>query len=211
MYSIDYQYRDYHKLTVHSKEYLESTDDDIQLWYHAKIAKDELEALSNGYDPEDKDLSGEELQNKYQGKVLEEKKNVFKKLTVEEQQDAIYESLSGEKTESSKIRKESSAHVIIITAVRHYILVLKNIDKYDKWVENTKCPFKIFVKLPLEEKTKYHNAMVAFHDKCVEEIKGQTSPSDQALDSSPGPDDQGGVCPNFDDKNKWEEIKDDPV
>jgi len=203
LYSVSYQYRDHHKLTVHSAEYLNSTDDDIELWYHTKVAKDELESLANGFDPEDKDLSKDDLQNKYQGKVLEEKKHNFNKLTVKEQQGILYEALTGEETEESKRSKESSAHVISITTVRHYILELKKIEKYDEWIERS-CPFKTFVKLPLEEKHKYRKAMAAFHEQCIKESKGQASSEDQVLDSSPTAPD--GACPNFDDKDKWEEI-----
>jgi len=96
-------------------------------------------------------------------------------------------------------------------SVQHFTRQLKKIGRYEKenngWLKDS-CDYKTFLHLPLEEKKKFHNAMVNFHDQCLKEKKenGQSLVPDQVLDSSPT-DQAGGCPPNFDDSSKWTEVK----
>ncbi len=156
-----------------------------------------------GYDSEDSNLGNEDLQNKYPGGILEKKARSFKALSVEDQREMLNNSVTGETTEKVKRIKDSAEETAVAVSVNHYTVKLKKINKYEEWVENS-CSYKVFVRLPLEEKVKYHNAMVAFYDHC---IKNRQPPSGEGFESSPGAHThKDGGCPDFDDKSKW--IKD---
>ena len=96
-------------------------------------------------------------------------------------------------------------------SVHHYTRQLKRMGRYEEtengenWSDNS-CDYKTFLALPLEEKKKFQDAMVNFHDQCVREKKGQPVVPDQVLDSSPT-DQSAGCPPDFDDSSKWTETK----
>lgn len=187
-------------MTVHSPEYLAATDDEIFLWHHTQTAKNQLELLARGLDPGDESLSKEDFTRKYQGEVLEAKAKKFADLKVHEQKEFLYSAISGEQTTATRQIKDITAHTFTIATVRFFFVKLQQINKLQEWIERS-CPFAVFVRLPLEEKQKYHNALVAFHDECM--AKAQ-SPPDRILDSPPAG--SGGDPPNFDDPTKWEII-----
>lgn len=189
-------------MTISSHEYQSSTDDDIFLWHHTENAKNLLEFISSGHDAGDEKLPSDALEGKYQGKVLEEKSRNFAKLKIEEQKDILLSGITGDVTGKAKQIKDAPAHVLIITKVRFFLGKLQEIGKFDEWINRS--PWKMFIRLPLEEKEKYHNALIAFHDQCKRD--GQPSSAGHSMDSSPY--DQGEGCPDFEDKSKWEAIED---
>ncbi len=188
---------------------MECTDDDIQLWHHTRLAKNELKHLSEGYEEEDKELSSDSLREKYKGSILEETAKTFRKLPIEDQKELLYTGITGEETGVAKKTREAPFVRAVVVSVRHYTTALKRIKKYDDWVKRS-CDYKTFLSLSLKEKKKFHNIMVNFHDQCVREIKekGQLDVPDQVLDSSPT-DQSTGCPPNFEDTDKWE--KRDPT
>lgn len=177
------------------------------MWHYTKLAKRELKDLATGYESEDKKLSSTELSRKYNQDILESKSANFRRLPLEKQKDLIYAGITGKETKISKKFKEASGHGIIKVLVNYLKTKLIQIGRYNEWLKNS-CDYKTFLSLPLEEKKKFHNAMVNFHDQCLREKKenGQSLVPDQVLDSSPT--DQAGDCPpNFDDSSKWTEVK----
>ncbi len=152
--------------------------------------------MLQGYDPGDENLTSEHLGRKYPGDTLKQKSNAFVGLSFEKQRERLYSVITGE--EKGK-HKDVAVEIFIITNVRFFLGELKKIEKMDEWISRT-IPYLEFLKLPIEEKKKYHNALIKFHDKC----KGQPE-SKRFLASSPTVTEEG--CPDFDNKNKWEEIK----
>jgi hypothetical protein len=173
------------------------------------MAKNELKSMSMGYDTEDSDLNSDELQSKYVGKILEKKAAVFNALSVEDKKEMINNAITGETTEKVKRIKDSGAETAVVVSVNHYTRELKKIKKYSKWGKNS-CTYKTFLRLPLEEKIKYQNAMVNFYDKCIRE-SGQSKSEERVSDSSPTAVKKQTDCPapDFDNKKKWGPIKDD--
>ncbi len=152
--------------------------------------------LSQGYDDGDEYLSGENIGQKYKGDTLKQKSNSFVLLAVEKQRDELYKIL----TRKDNLAPEKSTEGIFVDLlVNGFLAELKKLDKLNEWIKRS-IPYNEYLKLPIEEKKKYHNALVKFHDKC----KGQPE-SKRILASSPAVTDKG--CPDFDDKSKWEEIK----
>ncbi len=161
-----------------------------------------------GYDSEDKELSSNDLHHKYQGNILEEKAKTFRELSIEDQKDIVYTGITGEETGVAKNVREAIFVQAVIMSVHQYTRQIKRMVRYDEsekggnWLDNS-CDYKTFIKLPLEEKKKFQQAMVNFHDQCIREIKGQPAVPDQVLDSSPT-DQSEGCPPNFDDSSKWD-------
>ena len=154
-----------------------------------------------GYDPGDEDLSGDDIKGKYQGNILETKSLHFKGLKIKEQQDILYSALTNEKTDTVRRSEDSATTAFILRSVTFFLLELKKIEKFDEWTKRT-IPYKEFFKLPLEEKRKYYNILVAFHDECMKERR--SSSGSEVLDSSPTPSE--GDRLNFDDKKIWQEV-----
>ena len=204
VFSIHWHYRENFKLTKNSPGYQNSTDDDIFLWYHSSVAKRKLDFLAMGHDSEDSNLESEDLRNKYPGGILEKKAKAFKALPIEDQSALLHNSVTGEMTAKVKRIKDAPYEKAVVVSVNHYVTELKKIKKYKDWVANS-CSYAVFMKLPLEEKKKYHNVMVNFHDECIKSMKNRQPLSDERLDSSPVAQTQHkeGGCPDFDDKSKW--------
>jgi len=175
------------------------------------LAKRELKDLATGYDFEDKELSSNDLRNKYQGSILEEKAKSFRKLSVSDQKELVYSGITGEETAVAKRIREAPFVQAVVMGVQHYTRQLKRMNRYSEeengWLKNSPG-YQVFLSLPLEEKKKFHNAMVNFHDQCIREAKekGQPAVHDQVLDSSPT-DQSVGCPPNFDDSSKWDKRK----
>ena len=117
----------------------------------------------------------------------------------------LHNSITGETTSKVKRIRDSAEETAAVVSVNHYTVELKRIKKYKEWVENS-CSYKVFLRLPLEEKVKYQNTMVNFYDEC---LKNRQPPSDERSESSPvaQPHMEGG-CPDFNDKSKWENVND---
>ena len=181
------------------------------MWHHTRAAKRELKDLASGYDSEDKELSSSDIRNKYQGSILEEKAKSFRKLSIDDQKELLYTGITGEDTATARKIREAPFVQAVIMGVQFYTRQLKKMGRYEKenngWL-NKSCDYKTFIGLPLEEKKKFHNAMVNFHDQCIRENKekGQSLVTNQILDSSPA-DKTGGCPPDFDDSSKWSKIK----
>ena len=177
------------------------------------MAKRELKDLATGYDQEDKELSSNDLRHKYQGSILEEKAKSFRKLSIDDQKELVYTGITGEDTGVARKVREAPFVQAVIMSVQHYTRQLKRMGMYEEsekggnWLDDS-CDYKTFLRLKLEDKKDFHNAMVNFHDQCLREKtnKGQPAVPDQVLDSSPT-DQSAGCPPNFDDSSKWTEIK----
>lgn len=150
--------------------------------------------MQKGFDAEDGNLTSEELSGKYKGGVLGEKAKNFNKLPINAQKEVLYTSVSGEETKVSKDIKESPMNVLVIQKAKFLLDNLNKIKKLDEWEKA--CSFKIFKKLPIKEKVKYYNKLVAYHDK---HMKGGLVPK-RVPDSSPT---VGVGFPDFDDPTKW--------
>lgn len=164
-----------------------------------------MELLSQGYDFEDNKLSPEELQKKYGTvpEVLENKAKRFRALSHDEQMDILVTGLTGKQEGTVAEKRDNTSHVFVNQTVLFYFQQLRDMGKDKEWVERS-LPFREFVKLPLEEKEKYHNAMVAFHDECR---KALLPPGERVLGSSPTEAPGGGSPPpDFSDKSKWEPV-----
>ena len=189
-------------MTANSSEYLDSTDSDIELWYHTRVANNKLESLMRGYDIEDEKLIGSELGKKYTTDVLEQKARKFSELTVKEQKGMVMSSVTGKITGIAKQVKEAPIHIFLIAKVRSYMVLIKKMGKLNEWIDSASgVTFDMFCGLPVVEKQKYGNALIAYHDRCMEK-KGRPLPK-QILDSSPT---AGGGRPDFDDKSKWDQV-----
>lgn len=150
--------------------------------------------MQKGFDAEDGDLTSEEISGKYKGGVLGTKAKNFNKLPIKAQKEVLYTSVSGEETEVSKDIKESPMNVLVIQKAKFLLDNLKKIKKIDAWEKA--CSFQVFKKLPLEEKVKYYNKLVKYHDR---HMKGKSVPK-RVSDSSPT---VGAGFPDFDDPSKW--------
>ena len=155
-----------------------------------------------GYDIEDEKLIGSELGKKYTTDVLEQKARKFSKLTVKEQKGMVRSSVTGEMTGIAKQVQEAPAHIFLIAKVRSYMVLIKEMGKLNEWIDSASgMTFDMFCRFSIVEKKKYGNALIAYHDRCMEE-KGRV-PLKQVLDSSPT---ATGVRPDFDDKSKWKQV-----
>ncbi len=158
-----------------------------------------------GHDAEDVNLGSEDLRKKYPGGILEKKSKSFKALSAEDQKALLHNTVTGETTPKVKRIKDSAEETAATVSVNYYISQLKRIKKYDEWVENS-CSYKVFLRLPLEEKVKYQNTMVNFYDEC---LKNRKSPSEERSESSPvAQQHKEGGCPDFNDKSKWKNVND---
>jgi len=203
VFSIRWQYCDHFGLTVHSPEYLAATDYDIELWHHTRIANTKLHNLSEGLDPGDESISPKELADKYPGEVLFEKSKKFNSLNIQEQKELLFSAVTGKMSDKAREISEQAVTNFIIIRVSHYLNVLRGIGKYDEWIKLT-IPYEKFTKLPIDEKKKYHNALVDYHDECLKELKGMPV-VDPVSDSSPFPDNkQATGIPDFDNPEKWQ-------
>jgi len=151
--------------------------------------------MQKGFDIEDGELTSEELSGKYKGGTLGTKSKNFNKLPIDDQKEVLYASISGKETKVSKDIKESPVHIFVIQRVKVFLKNLKEINKLNEWIKRS-CSFQIFLKLELDEKRKYHNALLKFHDK---HMKGESAPK-RVLDSSPT---VGVGFPDFNDSAKW--------
>lgn len=151
--------------------------------------------MQKGFDIEDGELTSEELSGKYKGGILGTKAKSFNKLTIDDQKEVLYAGISGKETKVSKDIKDSPAHIFVTQRVKVFLKDLKRIKKLNEWV-NRACSFQIFLRLDLDEKSKYHNVLLKFHD---EHMKGKSAPK-RVVDSSPT---VGVDFPNFDDSEKW--------
>lgn len=158
------------------------------------MAKNSLEAMQKGFDSDDGNLTSEELSGKYKGDVLGTKAKNFNKLPIDAQKEVLYTSVSGKETKISKDIKESPMNVLVVQRAKLLLVNLRKIKKLDAWEKA--CSFQIFKKLSLEEKVKYYNKLVKYHDK---HMKGESVPK-RVLDSSPT---VGAGFPDFDDPTKW--------
>ena len=127
--------------------------------------------------------------------------NDFIGLSVKKQRERLLSIISKDETISSMNNKNASSHVFIVATVQFYLAKVQKFGKLDDWIRKS-VPFSEFVRLSLEEKQKYHNALIAYHDKCMKTV--QSPPDDQFLDSSPS--DRGGDCIDFDDTSKWKKV-----
>jgi hypothetical protein len=156
-------------------------------------------------EPGDEKLRREEFNQKYKGDILETKSIEFLALDIESQKDILLSSLIGKDVGKAKEIKDAKIERVTFVSVRSYLQVLHSIGKLEEWVQRT-IPTKNYPYLPLEEKIKYHNALVSFHDQCMTKLKGQPSSQGRVLDSSPTVrhKQMGGGCPpDFNDPNKW--------
>jgi len=76
---------------------------------------------------------------------------------------------------------------------------LKELGKLDQWFEQSKCSNEIFNRLPVDEKVKYHNALITFYDEVL-----KASSSKQVSDSPLTATEKGAF--DFGDTAKWEEV-----
>jgi hypothetical protein len=157
-----------------------------------------------GFDIDDDQLTPEQIKNKYPGKILEEKAKNFIKLSLEGKKEILYSSISGEKTDAARELEEATAHSFIIQRALFFFKILRELGKYEDWVKRS-VPYKTFVKLPLDEKRKYQNALEAYHDKCMKESGHSGKVNKRVLDSSPTFTSKN-APPNFDDKSKWKKV-----
>lgn len=189
-------------MPISSPEYRNVTDDDVELWYHTRIANNKLDSLMNGYDYEDEELTSSELSKKYTGDILEQKSKKFSKLKVGEQKSLLESSVTGNIAGIAKEIIDAPAHNFLIAKVRAYMIIVRDMGKLNEWVKSASgMDFEKFCRFSLEEKKKYGNALIAYHDRRMEE-KGRV-PLKQVLDSSPT---ATGGRPDFDDKKKWQQV-----
>ena len=144
-------------------------------------------------------------------KLLEAKSKWFNSLKIREQQYLLYAALTGEETDESKKLTDTAKHQLIIARVIFFAQKLEKLEKYKEWLSRSES-FDYFMKAPLEEKEKYHNAMSKFLDEMEEEnLKNkEDSPlsSESVLDSSPTAQaHRGEGFPDLDDKTKFEKQK----
>ena len=177
------------------------------MWYHTKNASAQLKSFAKGFDADDNKLTQGELQSKYQGKTLEAKAQYFNSLKIREQQYLLYAALTGKETEDSKKITDTAKHQLVIARILFFGEELEKLGKYEEWVKRS-APFDVFVRLPLKEKGKYHNAMQAFHDKERSKIENKPPSTEPVLDSSPTAHTSlGGGFPDLDDPTKFEKMK----
>ncbi|MCP4755217.1 MAG: hypothetical protein GY866_30480, partial [Proteobacteria bacterium] len=86
-------------MTKNSPEYLKATDDDIALWYQTQLAKKHLDGFLNGYDPEDDELTTDQLRQKYNPKTLESKAIQFAAYDLDTQREKLIAAMTGTKAE----------------------------------------------------------------------------------------------------------------
>ena len=157
----------------------------------------------HGYDYEDENLIGSELGKKYTVDVLEQKARKFSGLSVKEQKGMVLSSVTGNITGIAKEIRDAPAHNFLITKVRAYMIIVRSMGKLEDWVKSASgMDFEKFCRFSLAEKRKYGNALIAYHDRCMEE-KGRLPLKQVLKDSSPT---AGGRRPDFDDKSKWEQV-----
>jgi len=155
-----------------------------------------------GYDIEDENSTSSELGKKYTTDILEQKANKFSKLEIKAQRSLLISSITGNMDGIARAVRDAPAHSFLISQVRAYMMIVEGLGKLDGWVKNASgLDFNAFCRFPLEEKKKYGNALVAYHNRCMEET-GRL-PIKQVLDSSPT---ATGSRPDFDDKSKWKQV-----
>lgn len=189
-------------MTKSSKEYLNTTEDDMLLWHYSSQAKNTMEMLSKGYDVEDTKATGSQLGKKYTPDILEQKGINFRNLKLSEQKDILFTSLTGKETEVVRKRREGLSKTVVMHAVFLLLKTLQSIDKLDDWTNKSDYhSFKFFKKLSLKNMEVYHNELVKFHDEQLrKQSPNPSTPQVSAL--SPEPVIRG--LPNFDDSTKWE-------